>query len=66
MGWTELPDGGLRIDQHVYVERESQLKIVVGANGAVIDRVIADARVQIAKALKRPVHLYIQVKTKKK
>ncbi|KAI7881976.1 GTP-binding protein Era [Lichtheimia hyalospora FSU 10163] len=66
MGWTELPDGSLRIDQHVYVERESQLKIVVGANGAVIDRVIADARVQIAKALKRPVHLYIQVKTKKK
>ncbi|KAI7856950.1 P-loop containing nucleoside triphosphate hydrolase protein [Circinella umbellata] len=66
VGWTETNDGGLRIDQNVYVERDSQQRIVVGANGAVIDRVVSDARTQISKALNRPVKLFIQVKTKKR
>ncbi|KAI9322563.1 P-loop containing nucleoside triphosphate hydrolase protein [Dichotomocladium elegans] len=66
VGWTELPNGTLRIDQNIYVERESQLKIVVGANGSVIDRVVEDARTQIAAALKRPVQLFIQVKARKR
>ncbi|KAI8148808.1 P-loop containing nucleoside triphosphate hydrolase protein [Fennellomyces sp. T-0311] len=66
VGWTEMEDGTLRIDQNVYVERESQQRIVIGANGAVINRVVSDARAQIAKAFKRPVKLFIQVKTKKR
>ncbi|KAI9012037.1 P-loop containing nucleoside triphosphate hydrolase protein [Phycomyces nitens] len=64
VGWTET-ERGIRIDQTVYVERDSQQKIVVGANGAVIDQVVQEARIQISKALKRPVQLYIQVRTKK-
>ncbi|KAI9499556.1 P-loop containing nucleoside triphosphate hydrolase protein [Zychaea mexicana] len=66
VGWTETEDGVLRIDQNVYVERESQQRIVVGANGAVINRVVSDARAQISKAFNRPVKLFIQVKTKKR
>ena len=66
VGWTETDDGVLRIDQNVYVERDSQQRIVVGANGAIINRVISDARTQISKAFNRPVKLFIQVKTRKR
>ncbi|KAL0088688.1 P-loop containing nucleoside triphosphate hydrolase protein [Phycomyces blakesleeanus] len=64
VGWTET-EKGIRIDQTVYVERDSQQKIVVGAKGAVIDQVVQEARTQISLALNRPVQLYIQVRTKK-
>jgi GTP-binding protein Era len=65
VGWTELKDGTLRIDQNVYVERDSQHKIVVGTNGRVINAVVEKATEHIAKVFKRPVKLFIQVKTKK-
>lgn len=65
VGWTELKDGTLRIDQNVYVERESQQKIVVGTNGRVINNVVDEAREQISKAFNRRIKLFIQVKTKK-
>ncbi|KAI8885458.1 GTP-binding protein Era [Backusella circina FSU 941] len=65
VGWTDLKDGTLRIDQNVYVERDSQHKIVVGTNGRVINAVVEDATKHIAEVFKRPVKLFIQVKTKK-
>lgn len=65
VGWTELKDGTLRIDQNVYVERDSQQKIVVGTNGRIINTVVEEAREQISKAFNRPVKLFIQVKTRK-
>lgn len=65
MAWTELPNGTLKIEQNVYVERDSQHKIVVGANGMVINRVVEEARADISKAFKRPIQLFIQVKTRK-
>ncbi|KAI7899428.1 GTP-binding protein Era [Cokeromyces recurvatus] len=64
-GWTVLKDGTLRIDQHVYVERDSQQKIVIGQNGRIIDTVIEKARKQISQAFNRPIKLFIQVKTRK-
>ncbi|KAI8064762.1 P-loop containing nucleoside triphosphate hydrolase protein [Gongronella butleri] len=64
--WTELRNGTLRIEQNVYVERDSQHKIVVGAKGAVIDSVVQDATAALSSAFKRPVKLFIQVKTKRK
>ncbi|RUP50681.1 hypothetical protein BC936DRAFT_138129 [Jimgerdemannia flammicorona] len=66
VGWTDLPDGSLRIDQIVIVERDSQHKIVVGSDGAVIRKVTTDARREIGKALRRRVQLFIQVKTRGK
>lgn len=64
-GWTELKDGTLRIDQNVYVERDSQQKIVVGSQGRIINSVVQEARDQISQAFHRPVQLFIQVKTRK-
>ncbi|SAL99930.1 hypothetical protein [Absidia glauca] len=65
VAWTELPNGTLKIEQNVYVERDSQHKIVVGANGMVINRVVEEARADISKAFKRNIQLFIQVKTRK-
>lgn len=65
VGWTELENGTLRIDQNVYVQRESQQRIVVGHKGKIIDSVVQEAREKISEALKRPVKLFIQVKHRK-
>ena len=60
--WKELRDGAVRIEQTIYVERDSQRKIVLGKGGATIKAIGADARREIAVALERPVHLFLFVK----
>src|SRR5262249_18900519 len=42
--WKELKDGSTRIEQTIYVERESQRKIVLGKGGQTIKAIGADAR----------------------
>ncbi|KAG1469985.1 hypothetical protein G6F56_002941 [Rhizopus delemar] len=65
IGWTEVNDKMLVIDQNVYVERESQLKIVVGTNGSIINNVVLNAREKISRAFGKQVRLNLQVKTRK-
>ena len=60
--WKELRDGAVRIEQTIYVERDSQRKIVLGQGGATIKAIGSDARREIAAALERPVHLFLFVK----
>jgi len=62
--WKELRDGAVRIEQTIYVERDSQRKIVLGQGGATIKAIGADARREIAVALERPVHLFLFVKVR--
>ena len=47
--WKELRDGAVRIEQTIYVERESQRKIVLGKGGQAIKAIGAAARADIAK-----------------
>lgn len=61
-GWQERADGSVRIDQIVYVAREGQRGIVLGAGGETIKAVGQAARAEIAAFLGRPVHLFLQVK----
>ena len=42
-------DGSVRIEQTIYVERESQRKIVLGKGGQTIKAIGADARREIAE-----------------
>ena len=42
--WKELRDGSVRVEQTIYVERESQRKIVLGKGGALIKAIGAAAR----------------------
>ena len=46
--WKELKDGSVRIEQTIYVERESQRKIVLGKGGQTIKAIGAEARREIA------------------
>ena len=62
--WKELRDGAVRIEQTIYVERESQKKIVLGKGGATIKAIGADARREIAAAIEQRVHLFLFVKVR--
>jgi GTPase len=60
--WKEEPDGSVRIEQTIYVERESQRKIVLGKGGQTIKAIGSDARKEIAALTGQPVHLFLFVK----
>jgi len=62
--WKELRGGAVRIEQTIYVERESQRKIVLGKGGASIKAIGAAARAEIAKIIEQPVHLFLFVKVR--
>ncbi len=62
--WKELHDGSVRIEQTIYVERDSQRKIVLGKGGRAIRAIGAAARAEIAEAIEKPVHLFLFVKVR--
>jgi GTP-binding protein Era len=62
--WQERKDGSVRIEQSIYVERESQRKIVLGKGGQTIRAIGAAARKEIAEIIEQPVHLFLFVKVR--
>jgi len=62
--WKELHDGSVRIEQTIYVERDSQRKIVLGKGGRAIRAIGAAARAEIGEAIEKPVHLFLFVKVR--
>ena len=62
--WKERKDGSVRIDQTIFVERESQRKIVLGAKGQAIKQISMEARHEIAAGIESPVHLFLFVKVR--
>ena len=54
----------MRIEQVIYVERDSQKKIVLGRKGETIRAIGAAARKEIADILEQPVHLFLFVKVR--
>ena len=60
--WEERPDGSVRIEQIIHVQRESQRPIVLGKGGARIKQIGARARHELGQMLERPVHLFLHVK----
>ena len=64
--WKELADGSVRIEQTIYVERESQRKIVLGAKGRTIKEIGSAARAEIGAMASAPVHLFLFVKVRER
>jgi GTPase len=64
--WKELKDNSVRIEQTIFVERESQRKIVLGAKGQTIKEIGSAARVDIAEMAGVPVHLFLFVKVRER
>jgi GTPase len=62
--WEERKDKSVRIEQTIFVERESQRKIVLGKGGATIKSIGADSRKELMQILDAPVHLFLFVKVR--
>jgi GTP-binding protein Era len=63
--WKELKDGSVRIEQVIYVERDSQKKIVIGKGGGGLKVIGKMAREELEELLDRKVHLFLFVKVRK-
>jgi GTP-binding protein Era len=61
--WKTTPKGH-RVEQTIYVERDSQKKIVLGKGGQTIKWISMNARKAISHAVDAPVHLFLFVKVR--
>jgi GTP-binding protein Era len=60
--FDEKGDGSARIEQTIYVERESQRPIVLGKGGQTLKWIGQKSREELTELLDRPVHLFLTVK----
>lgn len=60
--WEERADGSVRIEQVIYVARESQRKIAIGAKGQSIKSIGELARKEMEAVFGRRIHLFLHVK----
>lgn len=64
--WEERADGSVRIEQVIYIERDSQKKIVIGRKGETIKAIGEAARKELSEILEQKVHLFLFVKVREK
>jgi GTP-binding protein Era len=62
--WEERKDGSVRIEQVIYVERDSQKKITLGKNGETIKAISTASRKELSQILEQTVHLFLFVKVR--
>jgi len=62
--WKELRGGDIRVEQTIYVERESQRKIVIGKGGQTLKAIGESSRREIAEIVEHKVHLFLFVKVR--
>jgi len=62
--WREQKDGSLRIEQVIYVARDSQKKIILGQKGQTIKAIGQLARAAMAAEFGCKVHLFLFVKVR--
>ena len=62
--WEEFADGSVKISQVVFVRRDSQKAIVLGAGGRRIKAVRTAAQADLESMLERRVHLFLYVKVR--
>jgi len=63
--FTETPEGGVRVDASIFVERDSQKGIVVGRGGQMLKQIGTLARQEIAARLGRPASVFLWVKVQR-
>lgn len=64
--WQQKPDGSIRVEQVIYVERSSQKKIVLGKNGAAVKAISMASRKELSEILDTKVHLFLFVKVRER
>jgi GTPase len=61
--WQEQPKS-VRIEQTIFVERDSQKAIVLGSGGRTIKQLSMEARKELAGLVEKPIHLFLFVKVR--
>ena len=62
--WKDFNDGSVRIEQAIYIGRETHKPILLGEGGRRIKSVRVAAQKELEQILERKVHLFLQVKVK--
>ena len=62
--WIEKADGSVRIEQTIYVARDSQKSIVLGKGGEQVKKISMEARKELSTIVEKPVHLFLFVKVR--
>ena len=60
--WKELKDNSIRIEQVIYVQRESQKGIVLGSGGKTIKRIRMESQRELSDLFETKLHLFLHVK----
>jgi GTP-binding protein Era len=64
--WTEKRDGSVKIEQIIYVTRDSHKPIVLGKKGQTLKDIGQSVRVEMEQVFARRVHLFLFVKVRAK
>ena len=62
--FEEKKDGSVRIEQTIFVEREGQRAIVIGANGQTLKWIGQKSREELTELFERKVHLFLHVRVR--
>ncbi len=62
--WKDFKNGSVRLEQTIYVERDSQKQIVLGKGGQTVKKISMESRKELAALIGRPVHLFLFVKVR--
>jgi GTP-binding protein Era len=64
--WEQFEDGSVKIEQTIYLQREAQKKIAIGAGGRTIKAVREAAQRELETMLGTKVHLFLFIKVREK
>ena len=62
--WSDQPDGSVRIEQTIFVERDGQKAIVLGKAGSRVKEIGRASREELCQIFERKVHLFLFVKVR--
>ncbi|PCI42048.1 MAG: GTPase Era [Rhodospirillaceae bacterium] len=62
--WEDRDDGSVKIEQVIFVERDSQKSIILGKGGQQIKKLGSQSRLELEEILDRRVHLFLFVKVR--
>lgn len=63
--WQDFDDGSVKIEQTIYVQRDSQKAIILGKSGSLIKEIRKDTQKELEDLLERRVHLFLFVKVRR-
>lgn len=64
--WQDQKNGSARIEQVIYVQRDSHKAMVLGKGGQRVKAIGAASRAELSEILDRPVHLFLFVKVRER